>query len=382
METTVKVPIASVDIRPEDIEAVGRVLESGKLRQGAVTGEFEERFAERVGAKHAVAVSSGTAALHLAYMALFKRGDEVIVPAFTFMATASMLLAVGVEPVFADVDPRTFTLSVDDVRSRISQRTKGIVGVHLFGNACDVDGLKQVADDHGLTLVWDAAQALGTEYRGQEVGSQPTAVCYSFYPTKNITTGEGGMIVTDNSALADELRLLRSHGASGKYVHVMLGFNYRMTDFQAALGLQQLQRLDYYLERRRSNAAVLTERLAEVRGVISPAVQERAFHSYNQYCILIESEVVEDRRDGFAARLNKLGIETAVHYPRGLNRQPLFAGADGTAPIAHSISMAPLVNSDDIAGRILALPIHPGVSNQAVERVAFACSRAAAGTHS
>src|SRR5919199_1594248 len=226
------VPVASVDVRAEDIEAVASVLASGNLRQGRVVAEFEEAFAARVGACHAVAVSSGTAALHLAYMALFTPGDEVIVPAFTFIATASMLLAVGAVPVFADVDPRTFTLSLEDVRARITGRTRGIVGVHLFGNACDIEGLQRLADKHRLTLVWDAAQALGTEYNGREVGSYPTACCYSFYPTKNITTGEGGMITSDDSRLGEQFRLLRSQGASGKYVHTALGFNYRMTDFQ------------------------------------------------------------------------------------------------------------------------------------------------------
>ncbi|HWC11033.1 MAG TPA: DegT/DnrJ/EryC1/StrS family aminotransferase, partial [Acidimicrobiales bacterium] len=322
MTAEVAVPMAGVDIRPDDVEAVGAVLASGRLRQGEVVARFEEAFASRVGARHAVAVSSGTAALHLAYLALFEPGDEVIVPAFTFVATASMLLAVGAVPVFADVDCRTFTLPAQEVRSRVTARTRGVVGVHLFGNACDVDGLAEVAADDGLTLVWDAAQALGTEYRGVDVGRYPAATCYSFYPTKNITTGEGGMVATDDPRLAAALRLSRSQGAEGKYLHTTLGFNYRMSDFQAALGLRQLARLDEYVARRRANAERLSTLLRGLDGLLVPERTEGARHSFNQYSVLVRPPLPP--RDAVASALAAAGVETAVHYPRALHRQPLF----------------------------------------------------------
>jgi len=357
--STEQIPVAGVDIRPEDIDAVAAVLRTGSLRQGAITAEFERTFADRVGAAHAVAVSSGTAALHLAYMALFSPGDEVIVPSFTFVATASMLVAVGAVPVFADVDPRTFTLSLADVERRITPRTRGIAGVHLFGNACDIEGLAEIATRHGLTLVWDAAQALGTEYRGREVGSYPAAACYSFYPTKNITTGEGGMVVTDDASVAEILRLSRSQGAAGKYVHTRLGFNYRLTDMAAALGLRQLRRLDEYLARRRENAMMLTAGLADAPGITVPESTSHAMHTYNQYSILVGLGGAGISRDRLAAELAARGVQTAVHYPRPLHRQPMFEG-----------NWTGLEVSEQLSQHILALPVHPGVTPEQSERVA------------
>lgn len=363
-----EIPIAHVDIRSEDVNAVAQVLQSGKLRQGSLTSAFEDAVASRVGASHAVAVSSGTAALHLTYMALFQPGDEVIVPTFTFVATASMLVAVGATPVFADVDPRTFTLSPDDVEAKLSPRTRGIVGVHLFGNACNIEALEIIARRHDLALVWDAAQALGTTYNNRDIGSRPSVVCYSFYPTKNITTGEGGMIMTDDADLAERLRLLRSQGAARKYEHVTLGFNYRLTDFQSALGIEQLKRLERYVQRRRENAQALSRRLESIAGVSVPYVPEYSGHSFNQYCILIDEHTLGLTRNEVSERLNKRGVETAVHYPRSVHSQPMF-GSEIDFPASNSLS-----------AQILALPVHPGLSvvetdviADAIEAVAKQC---------
>jgi perosamine synthetase len=356
-----EVPVACVDVRAEDVEAVGEVLASGRLRQGRVTAEFEEAFAERVGSRHAVAVSSGTAALHLCYLALFRPGDEVVVPAFTFAATATMLVAAGAVPVFADVDQRTFTLSTEAVRRQLTGRTRGIVGVHLFGNVCDIDGLAGLAAERGLTLVWDAAQALGSEYRGSDVGSFPTAVCYSFYPTKTITTGEGGMVTTDDDELAATLRLMRSQGATGKYVHSVLGFNFRMTDFQAALGIRQLARLDEYVESRRKNAQVLSSRLQDVDGVLTPFMPDYAHHTFHQYSVLVDEGAFGMSRDDLARHLAEMGVETAIHYPRPLHRQPVFSGSHADLPV-----------SDRLCRQVLALPVHPGLSHEQVEWTADA----------
>jgi perosamine synthetase len=267
-----------------------------------------------------------------------------------------MLVAMGAVPVFADVDPYTYTVSADDIRARATTRTRGVVGVHLFGNSCDIAGLSDLASELGVPTVWDAAQALGTEYKGREVGGYPAAVCYSFYPTKNITTGEGGMVATDDDVLATRLRLMRSQGAIGKYEHVTLGFNYRMTDLQAALGLSQLARLDGYLARRRENAAFLTASLDEMPGITTPEVTPGGTHSYNQYCILVDPSVV--RRDELAARLASAAVETAVHYPRALHQQPMFRQLDVSVPV-----------SEDVAGRILALPVHPRLTRGDLDRV-------------
>lgn len=360
------VPVAAVDIPPEDIEAVGAVLASGQLRQGDLVAEFEEAFASRVGARHAVAVSSGTAALHLTYLALFRPGDEVIVPAFTFVASASMLLAIGAVPVFAEIDPRTFTLAAEDVRQRITPRTRGIVGVHLFGNACDVDSLAKVAADSGVPLVWDAAQALGTEYRGKDVGSYPNVSCYSFYPTKNITTGEGGMVTTDDHDLAKALRLSRSQGAEEKYFHTVLGFNYRLTDFQAALGIRQLRRLDDYLTRRRTNAEILSAELSPLQGVIDvPATTADGRHSFNQYSVLVRPPL---SRGEMIEKLDRMGVQTAVHYPRPLHRQPVMQAIAGDVV---------LETSERLCREILAVPVHPQLTQSDVERTASAITELA-----
>ena len=362
-----EIPVAHVDIRPQDIEAVSRVLASGNLRQGKMVAQFEEALAMRVSAAHAVAVSSGTAALHLAYLALFQPGDEVIVPAFTFVATASMLLAAGAVPVFADIDPKTLTLSIEDTRSRITERTRGIAGVHLFGNACEMSGLLDMAREYDLKVVWDAAQALGTEYGGRDVGGYPDAVCYSFYPTKNITSGEGGMIVTDDPDLAKTLRLTRSQGAEGKYLHTVLGFNYRMTDFQAALGVCQLSRLDEYILRRRQNAVELSNALQDVDGLSIPVTTPGALHTYNQYAIRLSPRFPP--RDEVAQMLQSAGIGTAVHYPRPLHHQPMFERDSGWPDMPES---------ELLCEQILCLPVHPGVSEPYAGRVASALSRALA----
>ncbi len=353
------IPIAHVDIRPEDVEAVGRVLASGSLRQGKVVAEFEEAVAERVGAEHAVAVSSGTAALHLAYLALFEPGDEVIVPAFTFVATASMVMAAGARPILADIDPKTLTINVDHVRSLVTERTRGIAGVHLFGNACAIDELTNLAREAELTIVWDAAQALGTEYNGKDIGCLDRAVCYSFYPTKNITTGEGGMIVTPDGALAEKLCLLRSQGAERKYLHTVLGFNYRLTDFQAALGISQLARLNDYLAQRRRNASALSESLGRITWLACPTTLPGVRHSYNQYAIVLSEHVDHGVRDQVAERLRDAGVETAVHYPRPLHHQPFMAQ-----------ERADLSVSQRVSERVLCLPIHPGIDDSAALRLA------------
>ena len=352
-----RVPIAHVDVREEDIEAVAAVLRSGRLRQGRVVQEFEEALAAKVGSSHAVAVSSGTAALHIAYLALFEPGDEVIVPSFTFAATASMLLAVGAVPVFADVDARTFTLSAESVRSLVTPRTRGVVGVHLFGNPCDVRELQDFATSRGLVQVWDAAQALGSSIDGQDVGGLPVASCYSFYPTKNITTGEGGMVVTDDPTLAARLRLVRSQGAEAKYWHTTLGFNLRLTDFQAALGLRQLERLDEYVRRRRENAAYLDEVLSHTTEFLAPATQKGGQHSFNQYSVLA-SPFSSRSRDEIVDELGTRGIETAVHYPIALHCQPVFAGFRHAAPV-----------SEELATSIFSLPVHPSLDQQQLARI-------------
>lgn len=355
------IPIAQVQLDNGEIDAALAVLRSGQIRQGKICREFEERFAAAVGARHAVAVSSGTAALHLAWLAVLEPGDEVLVPAFTFIATASSVVLAGGRPVFCDVSPEHGMIDVDDARRRLTGRTRGIAPVHLYGNACDVTGIQQLAAENDLRIVWDAAQAHGTRVDGRDVGGFDDLVCYSFYPTKNMTTAEGGMITTNDSDLASKLRLLRSHGQAEKYYHTEIGLNYRLTDVQAAIGLVQLDRLSVWLKQRQSNAATLDNLLDGIPGIKPPAVAAGVEHSYHQYTIQVNPSNGGITRDEMQVALRDLGIQTAVHYPRPLHQQPVFA-------TEHAELSLPV--SEQLSASVLSLPIHPAISEDDLRRIA------------
>jgi dTDP-4-amino-4,6-dideoxygalactose transaminase len=354
------IPLAQVRLPVSALRAVERVLRSGKLRQGPFTGEFERRFAKAVGARRAVAVNSGTSALYLAYRALLEPGDEIIVPDFTFVATASMALAAGLKPVFADVSDKTYTLDPKDVERRITKRTRALAPVHLYGHPADVAGLTRLAKRHRLKIIWDAAQAHGARFGARDVGALPDAVCYSFYPTKNLTTGEGGMITTSDAKLANELRLLRSHGEESRYRHVRVGFNFRLTDFASALGLEQLRALAANLRHRQRNARRLARGLRDVPGIVLPQTARGATHAFNLFTIVLRPEILKMSREDFSAALARRGVETAVHYPLPLHRQPIFRGygSDADFPV-----------STRLARTVVSLPAHPGLSARDLERI-------------
>ena len=340
-----------------------RVLKSGHLRAGRVVEDFERRFAHAVGARSAVAVNSGTAALYLAYRALLEPDDEIIVPDFTFIATASMALAAGAKPVFADVDSETFTLDPSDVERRITRRTRALAPVHLYGHAAEIAALQRVARRHGLAVIWDAAQAHGARYRGRDVGSFKDVVCYSFYPSKNMTTGEGGMLTTSDPNLAAEFRLARSHGEVSRYRHIRLGFNLRLTDFAAALGREQLRKLPAALRARRRNAASLTRLLEGTPGILLPHTAAGVLHAFNLYTLRLDPKVLRVSRDEFIEALAQRGIETAVHYPTPLHRQPIFRGYGSDQDFPESVRLAQTV---------LSIPVHPGLTERTVARIARA----------
>lgn len=354
------VPVADVELGGAEIDAAVEVLESGHLRQGEQTEAFETEFAERVGVKHAVAVSSGTAALHLAYMALLEDGHEVLVPAMSHVSTASMVVLSGATPIFCDLDPETFTLDVTDARERLSGNTTAIAPVHLFGGAADVPAIRDLAEDNGLRVVWDASQAHGTTYGGRDVGGFPDLATYSFYPTKNMTTCEGGIITTDDGGLSQEFSRLRSHGQTKKYYHPNVGFNYRMTDVEAAIGRAQLRRLDELNATRRENAAFLTSELCDLPGVSPPTVPDPVGHTFHQYTVTLDLDVLECTRDEFAEGLEAAGVDTGIHYPRPLHRQPAF---DGISPHAR------LPVSERLCDRVLSLPVHPNLDPDQLEYV-------------
>jgi perosamine synthetase len=299
-------------------------------------------------------------------LATLNPGDEVLVPGFTHISTASMVHFASGRPVLCDVDRRTFTISVEDAARKRTQRTAAIAPVHLFGNSCDVDSILQFARRHHLKVIWDAAQAHGTLYRGRDIGGLPDCVTYSFYPTKNMTTGEGGMIVTSDEELYQRCRRLRGHGQTRKYYHESLGLNYRMTEVSGALGLEQLRKLKTFIERRRRNARHLSACLAEVEGIGVPFTADRAEHSFHQYSILLDLARFRCSRDEFVAALKAEGIEAAVHYPRALNQQPALAA-----------NKVPLPNCEWLTERIVSLPVHPGVGAHDLDRIADAVQKVA-----
>ena len=265
------VPIAFVKLSEQEIAAAVEVLRSGHLVAGAAVRAFEHQFANLIGAHYAVAVSSGTAALHIAYLATLRPADEVLVPGFTHISTASMVHFAAAQPVLCDVDRKTFTLNLEDAAQKLGPKTAALAPVHLFGNACDVDAIRAFARRNELKVIWDAAQAHGTRYRDEDVGRFPDLVTYSFYPTKNITSGEGGMIVTNDKDLYERCKLLRSHGQSSGYHHESFGLNYRMLEVSAAIGLAQLKHLPEFIQKRRRNALYLDQCLSGLRELRHPS---------------------------------------------------------------------------------------------------------------
>ncbi|NLE45703.1 MAG: DegT/DnrJ/EryC1/StrS family aminotransferase [Chloroflexi bacterium] len=347
------IPIAKPLLGAEEKLAVMEVLESGMLAQGPRVQAFEEAFAGYCGVRYAVATSSGTTALHVALLAHgVGPEDEVITTPFTFIASANSVLYVGARPVFVDIDPETFNIRPDRLESAITSRTKAIMPVHLFGLAVDMNPIMEVARRYGLAVIEDACQAHGAEYRGRRVGAFGTG-CFSFYPTKNITTGEGGIITTNDEDLADKCRVIRQHGMRRRYYHDELGYNFRMTDVHAAIGLAQMEKLELFNEARISNARYLSQNL---RGVAAPSVPAERRHVFHQYTIRVSG----DRRDYVLDGLRVRGIGTAVYYPVPVHRQQLYAdmGYDLVLPEA-----------ERAAAEVLSLPVHPGLSTDDLERI-------------
>jgi perosamine synthetase len=339
---------------------ITRVLKTGNLRQGDVTREFEERFAERMGAVHTYAVSSGTAALHLSYLSLLEEGDEVIVPAFSFIATASLIHHAKARPVFADIDPYTFLVDPEDVKEKVTPSTRALAPVHLFGGSCDMKALQDLAEDHDLFIVNDCAQAHGTTHDGRELGSYETVGCYSFYPSKSMTTGEGGMVTTNTARLHELGVLLRNHGENSKHDHVAWGYNYRTTDIAAALGLIQLKKLDEGLAKRRSAAEKLRRGLEGMEAVTPQKFLAPSKPSYSYFTVRLELEELKCTRDRFAEALRAENIECGIHYPRALTQQPI---------VIETYNPQGCKVAEGLSKRVISLPMHPGLTDEDVSYI-------------
>lgn len=345
--------IAKPLIGEEEKKAVLEVLDSGMLAQGPRVKAFEQAFAEMVGVDYAVATSSGTTALHVMLLAYgIGEGDEVITSPFTFIASANSILYVGAHPVFIDIDPITFNIDPTKIEAAITPRTKAIMPVHLFGMACDMDALQAIAERHDLHILEDAAQSHGASYFGRQVGSFGSGA-FSLYPTKNMTSAEGGMITTNDAAIADSCRVIRQHGMRRRYYHDELGFNFRLTDIHAAIGLEQLKKLPGFNAKRKANAAFLSSNL---KGVIVPQAPEGYEHVYNQYTIRTH----ESQRDNMIAYLRENGIDCSVFYPVPIHKQTIYfnLGYDKTFQMAEQTTK-----------EVLSLPVHPALSQDDLEKI-------------
>ena len=359
------IPISKPVFGREEVEAVRKVLQSGMLVQGEKVKSFEKAFANYIGVDHAVAVTNGTIALDVALKALrLGQGDEVILPAFSFIASSNCVLFQGAKPIFADIDQRSLNIDPSDVNKKITAKTKAIIAVHIFGQPAKMEELKEITQDHGIFLIEDAAQAHGAEYKGQKVGGIGNIGCFSFYATKNITTGEGGMIMTNNGEFARRSRLLRDHGQTEKYHHIVLGYNYRMTELSAAVGLVQLKKLDELNEKRIKNAKMLNEGIEKIRGLTPPYVEEYAKHVFYQYVVKVEEDYSMERNE-LAKHLEKMGIGTAVHYPIPIYKQPLYHG------LGYDKTICPI--TEESCKRVLSLPVHPSVNDEDVQYITDAC---------
>jgi dTDP-4-amino-4,6-dideoxygalactose transaminase len=353
------IPAAKPLIGDEERAAVDRVMLSGMLAQGPEVAAFESEFSAVVDGRHSVAVNSGTSALHMSLIAAgIGQGDEVIVPSFTFAATANAVHLAGATAVFADIETDYFALDPAAVEAAISPRTKAIMPVHLYGHPANLPVLSAIAQKHGLLLIEDAAQAHAAAIDGVPVGAWGEAASFSFYPTKNMTSGEGGMVTTASDEIARQMRLLRNQGMEKRYANEVIGFNTRMTDIHAAIGRVQLAKLAGWTAQRQANAAFLSENL---HGVVTPKTADNAVHVFHQYTI----RVVDQDRDAFAAALAERGVGSGVYYPTPVHRLPSF---DLTLD---------LPNTQLVAAQVLSLPVYPSLSRQELETIVEAVNAVA-----
>lgn len=375
-------PFAKPDVDQREIDAVSEVIASGWLTTGPKTREFEATFAARVGAKHAIAVNSATAAMHLALEAAgLQAGDEVITTTMTFAATAEVVRYFNAKPVLVDIDPLTFNIDVNQIEAAITPRTKAIIPVHVGGQAADLDAVQQIADRHGLIVIEDAAHALPTEYKGRMVGSISDFTAFSFYATKTLATGEGGMITTDNDEWADRCRVMSLHGISKDawkrytsegnwyYEIVAPGFKYNLTDVAAAMGLVQLSKLEQMNTRRQEIARLYDAAFSPHPALETPAVSPHSTHPYHLYILRLNSDALTIDRNEFINHLRAANIGVSVHWIP-LHMHPYYRETYGYRPEDYPVAFAEYQ-------RIISLPIYSSMSDQDVNDVIAAVTQIA-----
>jgi len=362
------IPISKPQIGEAEKRAVLDVLDSGMLVQGPRVAELEKRWAERCQTRHAIALSNGTAALHTSLLAHgIGPGDEVITSSFTFIASVNSILFTGARPVFVDILPCCFNVNPDLIEAAITPRTKAIMPIHLFGYPAQMDRITAIAERHNLRIIEDAAQAIGGAYDGQPTGSFGTG-CFSLYATKNVHSGEGGMITTNDDAIARSCRLIRSHGMERRYYHDVLGYNFRMSDLHAAIGIEQLKKLDHFTASRRKNAAFLNAHIRNARVAIPAQAcmtlpRFRASHVWHQYTV----RIIDGDRDGAIRALTEAGIGTGVFYPVPAHQQKHI--------VAMGLGNVVLPETERASREVLSLPVHPGLSDADLETIVAAVNR-------
>lgn len=364
------IPISKPTITEQDKQAVMAVLDSGMLVQGARVAELEQCWAKVCGTQHAIATSNGTTALHVAMLAHgIGPGDEVITTPFTFIASVNSIVYAGATPVFVDICPDDFNINPDLIEQAITPRTKAILPVHLYGQPAAMGRIMAIAQQHKLIVIEDCAQAIGANYRGQSVGSFGTG-CFSLYATKNVMSAEGGMLTTNDPEIARKARMLRAHGMERRYHHDMLGFNFRLSDLHAAIGLSQLSQLDEFTARRQHNAAYLSQHIQRP-GVITPMQTDQASsHVWHQYTVRIivgEGMALTCTRDEVVQKLTAAGVGSGVFYPipAHLQRHLIERGlGGGHFPVA-----------EQLAHEVVSLPVHPALTDVDLEKIVEAVNQ-------
>ena len=358
------IQINAPQIGKEEIEAVIKVLKSGVLTHGLGAGpkvtEFENLFARFVKSKYAVAMNSGTAALHTALAAVgVKAGDEVILPSFTFVATAEVVVWQKAKPVFVDIDADTYTVSPRAVERAITKKTKAVIPVDLYGLPADVQQIREIADKHGLKIIEDAAQAHGARYKGKPPGAFADAACWSFYGSKNMTTGEGGMLTTNNPEIEETPRYMRSHGEKQKYQSLMLGHNYHMPEIEAAIGCEQLKKLPKFVAKRRKNAERLSQKLEKTKRLQLPTEPEGFKCSYYLYTVRLKN-ASREKRDSIVEQLRQKEIGAFVCYVNPVHLMPYY----------RKFGKYRLPATEKASEQVFSLPVHPGVSPKQIDFIA------------
>ena len=348
-----KIRVAEPNIEEEDAKAMYQAVKENRLSSGKYVEEFENEFAEYVGVKEAIAVNSGTAAIHLPLESLNLNAGEVITTSFTFAATSNVIVLQNMKPVFVDIEPETYNIDPKKIEAAITTKTKAIMPIHYGGQCAEMDEINEIASKHNLHVIEDAAPALGGIYKNRKAGTLSKISGFSFFPDKSITTGEGGMVTTNDSDLAEKCRILRKNGASKRYYHDYIGWNFRMPDPNAALGKSQLKRIEKIIKLKNEKADYYKEKLQNIDDVVPPLVKNYNRHTFMLYSILTKNN---SQRQKIITELNKKGIETRINFPP-VHLQPVYAKR-------FNFKVDSLPVTEDIANRILGLPIFIKMTNE------------------